>query len=87
MHQTWEPENLFYQLRRVLKDHCFELVDETENTNYEVYDISISVDGAKESVAVATADSSHYFDTFNNHLSRYQFVRLVSHPKERRTIE
>jgi hypothetical protein len=83
----WEPENLFYQLKRVLKDHTIELLEETENREYEAYDVSFSLDGANESVTVDTADPSQLFDTFNKYLSDHQFIRLESHLKERRSVE
>ncbi len=83
----WEPANLFYQLKRVVKSHSIALLKETENNEYEAYDISFSVDGKQKSLTVDTADPSQLFDAINEHLVEYQFVRLVSHLKERRSVE
>jgi len=83
----WEPANLFYQLKRVLKDNVIELSEEAENEEYEAYDISFKVNDASESTTVDMADPSQLFNVINKHLKSWEFVRLVSHLKERRSVE
>lgn len=84
---NWEPVNLFYQLKRVLKDSAIELSEEAENQEYEAYDISFKIDNATESITVDTADPSQLFNVVNKYLKGWEFVRLVSHLKERRSVE
>lgn len=83
----WEPANLFYQLKRVLNGHDIELLDETENREYEAYDISFTIDGVEESITVDTTDPSLLFSVISKHSKGWEFVRLVSHLKERRSVE
>ena len=83
----WEPANLFYQLKRVVEGHNIELLDELENNDFEAHDIKFSVDGVQQSLTVDTTDPSQLFNVINEQLIKYQFVRLVSHLKERRSVE